>query len=67
LKDTIKDSLKTLKLIIGGQLKEVKPLIIAKEVYKLKNNKYDKITEEKRDGREEEKKEADKEGYKETP
>lgn len=66
LKDIIKDSLKTLKLIIGGQLKEIKPLIIAKEVYKLKNNKYDKIAEEKEDGREEEKKEASKESHKET-
>lgn len=67
LKDIIKDSLKDLKIIIGGQLKEIKPLIIGKEVYKLKNNKYDKITEEKEDGREEEKKEASKESRKKAP
>ncbi len=66
LKDAIESSIKNLKLVIGGQLKEIKPLIVAKEVYKLKNNKYDKIMEEEEDGREEEKEEASKESYKEA-
>lgn len=67
LKDLIEDSIKGSELIIGGLVKDVKPLIIAREVYKLKSNEHDKIIEESDYGREEEKKEASTKSNKEAP
>ncbi|MGC9165200.1 MAG: DUF2240 family protein [Thermoprotei archaeon] len=64
LKDLIEDSIKGSELIIGGQVKEIKPLIIAREVYKLKSNEHDKVLEESENGRKEEKKEASEKGNK---
>ncbi|MEM3833134.1 MAG: DUF2240 family protein [Thermoprotei archaeon] len=65
LKELIEDSIKGSELIIGGSVKDVKPLIIAREVYKLKSNEHDKIAGESKRGREEEKKEASEKSNKE--